>query len=261
MIKDFTRLFFSLTLLTVFGVLLAPHARAQTGPVLVQPTSFYRFQISSSDGGYLLTHFFLEGSANGHQLVPFTQPTADGLGIYRPPDGYTPDPSSGLVRLHRWRVVQSGWRVYYYYSIYFAPHGGDYHYEGVAGWVFPPGTQSALFPTLPFSLQLHPLSIWYSQDLGFWYGYGAFPGFPELPPNIPGKRNYVWQGVIAALPPACIEPFQPEPDLGCLYVVQFNPPAPPPPPPPPGTCNGVLPIENKCTNLAGYWDDPCTCMP
>ena len=125
---------------TVFGVISARDARAQTGPIIVEPTALYRFQISYWDGGHLLTHVFNEGAANGHTFDPFNYPTFDGLGIYRPPDGYTPDPSSGLVPLYRWRVVESGWRVYYYYSTYYAPHGSNYYYEGVAGWVFPPGT-------------------------------------------------------------------------------------------------------------------------
>lgn len=266
MLKNFTRLFLYVTLFTGFGVLSARDARAQTNPITVQPTAIYRFQISYWDGGHLLTHVFNEGAANGHTFDPFNMPAFDGLGIYRPPDGYTADPSSGLVRLHRWRVVQSGWRVYYYYSTYFAEHGSDYHYEGVAGWVFPPGTFQMFHPAFSQPLPLHPLSIWYSTDLGFWYGYNTYPGSPvEEPPNRPGKANYFPQGLIAGLPPTCIDPQFPQNPpvggVGCAYGKQFNPPPPPPPPPPPGSCNVGQGIKNKCAQLGGYWDDEsCSCQ-
>ena len=261
MVKNFTRLFLYLTLLTVLGVISAHDARAQTDPIIVQPTAIYRFQISYWDGGHLLTHVFNEGAANGHTFDPFNQPNFDGLGIYRPPDGYTADPSTGLVRLHRWRVVQSGWRVYYYYSTYFAEHGSDYHYEGVAGWVFPPGTLSTFQPFIG-ELPLHQLSIWYSTDLGFWYGYGVFPFNYEQPPNRPGKNDYLPQGIIASLPPTCIDPqFGPTPGGGvCFYGMRFNPPPAPPPPPPPGTCSASQATKSKCAQLGGSWsDETCTC--
>jgi hypothetical protein len=265
MLKNFTRRFLYLTLFIVFGVISGRDARAQTDPIIVQPTAIYRFQISFWDGGHLLTHVFQEGSANGHTFDPFNHPTFDGLGIYRPPDGYTADPSTGLVPLHRWRVVQSGWRVYYYYSIYFAPHGSDYHYEGVAGWVFPPNRLSIFHPAfVGGTLPLHPLQIWYSTDLGFWYGYGIFPGnFVEQPPNRPGKSNYLPQGLIASLPPTCIDPqFQQQPPpggLGCPYGMRFNPPAAPPPPTT-VTCSASQAIKSKCAQLGGSWNnETCSC--
>jgi hypothetical protein len=266
MIKKLTRLVLCLTLFTIFGVINAPRASAQTDPITVQPTAIYRFQISFWDGGHLLTHVFNEGAANGHTFDPFNHPTFNGLGIYRPPDGYTADPSTGLVRLHRWRVVQSGWRVYYYYSIYFAPHGSDYHYEGVAGWVFPPNQFSLFHPAFINPLPLHPLSIWYSTDLGFWYGYGIFPGnFVEQPPNRSGKEIYFPQGLIASLPSTCIDPqFQTPPPpggVGCPYGMRFNPPPPPPPPPPPASCNVSTALKAKCGQLGGSWDDDtCSCQ-
>ena len=256
MLKNFTRLFLYLTLFTVFGVISARDARAQTDPIMVQPTAIYRFQISYWDGGHLLTHVFNEGAANGHTFDPFNHPTFNGLGIYRPPDGYTADPSTGLVRLHRWRVVQSGWRVYYYYSTYFAEHGSDYHYEGVAGWVFPPGqlaTSNPFFGSVP----LYWLSIWYSTDLGFWYG-NANPA--EDPPNRPGKADYFPQGLIASLPQTCVDPhFQTS--IGCAYGKQFNPPPPPPSGGSGGSCNAGAGIRSKCAQLGGYWDyESCSCQ-
>lgn len=260
MIKKLTRLFFYLTLFSVFGVTFAPDATAQTGPIIVQPTAIYRFQISFSDGGHLLTHVFQEGSANGHTFDPFNQPRFNGLGIYRPPDGYTADSSTGLVRLHRWRVVQSGWRVYYYYSTYFSQLGSDYHYEGVAGWVFPTNRLSLFHPAFISPLPLYPLSAWYSTDLGYWWGYGVFPFDYEQPPNRPGKENYLPHGHVAQLPPACVDPQFPEsiPAGGtCPYGMLFNPPPPPPSQP---TCNASVAIKAKCAQLGGGWnDETCSC--
>jgi hypothetical protein len=261
MLKNFTRLFFFLTLFTVFGVIYPPHVGAQQ-PVGVFPTALYRFQISYADGGYLLTHYYAEGSANGHPDVTFIHPFFNApMGIYRPPDGYTPDASSGLVRLHRWRVVQGGWRVYYYYSTYYAEHGSDYFYEGVAGWVFQPGLDRIPTNGAP----LAPLNIWYSTDLGFWYEFRLFDDqTAEWPPNRPGKNNYAPQGRIASLPPACINPEYPSqvtPGEYCVhYVVQFNPPPPPPPPPPPGTCNASPAIKSRCFRFGGDWNnETCSC--
>ena len=257
MIKNFTRLFFYLILLTIIVAASTLHAGAQTGPIIVQPTAIYRFQISYWDGGHLLTTNFQEGSANGYTFDPFNLPSFDGMGIYVPPPGYTADPSTGLVPLHRWRVIQNGWRVYFYYSTYFADHGSDYHYEGIMGWVFRPGTVSILN-----SGPLHPLSIWYSTDLGFWNGYNTFPGDPvEQPPNRPGKTIYFPQGLIAALPPTCVDPEFPQPPVGggvCLYGMLFNPP---PPPPPVSQCNVTQFIKNRCYQLGRYWDDDtCSCQ-
>ncbi len=260
MLKKFTSLFLYVTRFTAFGVISSPQVRAQTGPVGGVPTAFYRFQISFWDGGHLLTHFYNEGAANGHLDVTFIHPVLNSpMGIYRPPDGYTPDPSSGLVRLHRWRVVQSGWRVYYYYSTLFSTHGSDYHYEGVAGWVFPAGTQSVPANGAP----LAPLAAWYSTDLGYWWEFRNFlDQTAEFPPNRSGKSNYVLHGQTAALPPACINPQFPSqvaPGDNCVfYVVQFNPP---PPPPPPSSCSASLAIKAKCAQLGGFWDDDlCACQ-
>jgi hypothetical protein len=257
--KNFARLFLCLTLFTIFGVASAPSASGQSGQIFVQPTPLYRFQVSYWDGGHLLTANYQEGPANGYTFDPFNYPTVDGLGIYVPPPGYTADPSSGLVPLHRWTVIQNGWRTYFYYSTYYSNLGGDYHYNGIAGWVFTPGRTSLFNPAFTQPLPLHQLSVWYSQDLGFWNGYGTYPGNPvEPPPNRSGKRPYYDQGVIAALPPACAQP-PPPGSLGCApYAQAFNPP---PPPPPPGSCNTPQWIRNKCVQQGGWWDDEtCSCQ-
>jgi hypothetical protein len=258
--KNFARLFISLALFTIFGVAAAPRASGQQNPVFVVPTPFYRFQVSYWDGGHLLTGYFGEGTANNYTYDPINYPTSDGLGIYVPPSGYTPDPASGLVPLHRWAVIQNGWRTYFYYSTYYASYGGDYHYNGIAGYVFAPGRTSTINPFSGQSLPLHQLSVWYSQDLGFWNGYGSYgySSYVEPPPNRSGKQPYYDQGIIAALPPGCPQP-NPPGSIGCgPYTIRFDPP---PPPPPPGSCNTPQFIKNKCVQQGGWWDDEtCECQ-
>jgi hypothetical protein len=260
------RLVFYLTLVAIFGVAAPPQVGGQSSPVIVQPTRVYRFEVSYWDGGHLLTGIYSEGPANNYTFEPIaiSIPSGGYVGMYVPPAGYTPDPSSGLVPLHRWTVIQNGWRTYYYYSVYYSNPGSDYHYNGIAGWVFPPQTTQSRF-----GQPLHQLSVFYSQDLGFWNGYGGIGfGYVEQPPNRPGKRSYVYQGVIASLPPAIRDPqFPPVPDIGFIpsaWDVTFYPPLaspPPPPPPPSGSCNVPLATQNRCAQLGGWWDNAsCTCQ-
>lgn len=232
--KKFAHFFVFIILLMIFGFSAYPRVSGQTGPVSVRPTALYRFEISYWDGGHLLTGIYYEGPANGYSFDPISYPSFDGLGIYVPPPGYTPDPSSGLVPLHRWTVIQNGWRTYYYYSTYYPQQGPGYYYNGVAGWVFPPGMVAWNRPAFIQPLALHQLSVWYSQDLGFWNGYGGFElsSYVEPPPDRSGKRPYGYQGIICALPPAMADPQFPHPPpvggTDAAYDVAFFPPAPPP---------------------------------
>jgi hypothetical protein len=59
----------------------------------------------------------------------------------------------GQVALHRWTT-----RKGFYYSVYYAEHGGDYVYGGVAGYVYPPGDSRGF-----------PLYQFYSQEYGHYY--------------------------------------------------------------------------------------------
>jgi hypothetical protein len=268
--KNLARLFLYLILFTIFGVAASLPASAQSNPVFVTPTSLYRFEVSYWDGGHLLTGIYQEGPANGYTFDSISYPSFDAVGIYVPPAGYTPAPSSGLVPLHRWTVIQNGWRTHYYYSTYYTQQPSDRYYNGIAGYVFPPGTTEHHFTgvdgngTIDFVASLHQLSVWYSQDLGFWNGYGAYGyGFVELPPNRSGKGAYAYQGIIAALPVAQADPqFPRQPPLETHgWDVLFNPPPPPPPPPPSGSCNASLALKNKCSQLGGFWDDEsCSCQ-
>jgi hypothetical protein len=99
--KNFTRLFVSIILFTIFGVAHSDRVSAQSGGVYVTPSTLYRFIVSYFDGGHLLTGYPQEGDANGYTSDPIPNLNQGaGVGIYVPPAGYTPAPSAGLVALH-----------------------------------------------------------------------------------------------------------------------------------------------------------------
>lgn len=240
--------------LVLMGMATTLPVSAQQQPIMVSPHELYRFRISNTDLGYILTHNYQEGVNLGF--------TFDGIvgSIYPvPAPGYTPDPSSGLFPLHRWTVTESGWRVYTYHSIYFFNHGSNYRYDGIRGYLYPPAASTASYSTGP-STSLNKMSLWYSQRYGFWYGrgeVGSSSGF-EFPPN----SSFANQGAIASMPPPTLGT---RPDFCanfnplCLFGstsfrVQFNPPPPPPPPP---TCDPN--DEQFCWNNSGMWD-PNTCF-
>jgi hypothetical protein len=250
--KLFTRLFFSLALLTGLFTLMPASSQGQsTQPVIVRPTEIYRFVISFSDGGYLLTGNFQEGVANGYtpEQLPLRANRGNFAysGLYMPPPGYTPDPSVGLVPLHRWLVIQSGWRNYYYYSTYYSALGGDYHYQGIAGYVFPPGT--ATFRGQPLS----QMSTWYSQLYGYWNGVGVIPGDAGFYIEPPPHSSYAFHGAICAMPGAVTGTrYPPSPFVPTIFDVFFYPPPPPP------SCNPTQ--EQACYDNGGNWNSTnCTC--
>lgn len=249
--KKLSARFFILIAMLTFLCLASPQASGQS--IEVVPTPLYRFEVSESDGGHLLTGYYQEGPANGYSYDPITYPNVDGLGIYMPPSGYVPVENSGLVPLHRWTVIQNGWRTHYYYSTYYTEQPSDRYYNGIAGYVYPPGTQNIfVFGTSQGFFPLHQLSVFYSQDLGFWNGYGGFvfPGnqYFESPPD----SSYGYQGIICALPPA----------NNSLYVKAFvlssggsggggeN-----------SGCNPPSSSLNACQHNGGWWDyDLCQCQ-
>ncbi len=262
--KNFVRCFHYLALIVLFAVAASLQANGQSNPVSVTPTTLYRFLISSSDGGYLLTGIYQEGVANNYFFQgPIFAPGDGPLGLYIPPSGYTPAPASGLVPLHRWLVIQDGWRNYYYFSTFYSTQGSDYHYQGIAGYVFPPGTTSHQFTGIDgngqanVTVSLHQLSVFYSQNYGYWNGYGASGfGFVESPPN----GTYAYHGNLCAVINALDNTQNPLPPSSVPHVwdVLFYPPPPPPPPPP---CDASQAIKAKCAQLGGWWDDEtCSCQ-
>jgi hypothetical protein len=225
-------------------------------PVIVKPTELYRFNISFSDGGFLLTGNFQEGVDAGFTPEDLPMRTNRGnflfMGIYVPPNGYTPDPSSGLVPLHRWLVIQDG-RSYFYYSTVLSIQGSDYHYQGIQGYVFPPGT------TQFRGFELTKMSSWYSQDHGYWNGTGvpvADAGFfIELPPE-PPLSGFAFQGQVCAVVGAVTgNRFPPDPGqpISPIFDVTFNPPPPLAPIPVPADYDGDGKADLSIRTGDGRW--------
>lgn len=227
-------------------------------PIPVNPTHLYRFRRSNQYLGYLLTTDYAEGANNGlvYEGV-FGQSRGMPSGVWRQPaDGWTPDPSSGLVALHRYLVVH-GPRVYYHYTTYPGGVGSNYYYEGIIGYVFPAGQTTYTSPATGNTMNLRKLSTWYSQNYGYWPGIGA-PGDTDPIYEFPPDNSFAFHGVVAALPaarfgtkPCTIQDLPCSPDS--LFPVNFNPPPEPPPPP---DCDPWS--EQNCYSWGGWWD-PSTC--
>jgi len=238
-------------LLLLTPLITTKPAVAQSSPIQVQPHQLYRFRISATDLGYILTSDNQEGVNLGF--------TYDGIvgSIYPvPAPGYTPDPAAGLYPLHRWTVVESGWRVYTYHSIYYSSHGSNYTYNGIRGYVFPPAATSHTFASGD-TAALNHLSIYYSQNYGFWNGLVLNGGFFTYPP---GGYGFSYQGLIAASPNPTVGTRPgactgcPTPGFGPNYAVQFNPP-----PPPPDECEDLF-AEQACYDNGGTWNSlTCQC--
>jgi Putative metal-binding motif len=213
-----------LLVLLLSGLTLPRPAVGQQQPIWVSPQELYRFLISPSDLGYSLSALYQESLRDGFYYNGIVG------SIYRPPAGYTPDPASGLVPLHRWIIVEGGWRVYTHHTTYPLTPPSNYTYGGILGYVFPPTTTSHTFDS-GVTASLTQMSMWYSQSYGVFNGRGA-PGYGsyEFPPN----SSFAYQGVIAAMPPPvggtrpdrCTEygPFYYCPPFNTSYDVRFNPP-------------------------------------
>ena len=214
-----------LLVLLLSGLAVPCPAVGQEQPVWVSPQELYRFRISNSDLGYSLSALYQESIRDG-----FYYEAVVGA-IYRPPAGYTPDPGSGLVPLHRWIVVEDGWRVHTHHTTHPIMPPRNYSYSGILGYVFPQTATSHTFDSGVTS-NLSQLTMWYSQQYGVFNGLGA-PGTPfyQLPPH----SSFVYQGVIAAMPPPVAgtrpdictfggQPFYFCPSPNRLYDVKFNPP-------------------------------------
>lgn len=93
----------------------------------------------------------------------------DGFGRFTEPDGnvgiISTSQLAGQVPLHRWSTQRG-----FYYSIYYTNHGNDYVYGGIAGYVWPPGTNLGF-----------PLYQFYNQTYGHFYASFAREIFCQPP--------------------------------------------------------------------------------
>lgn len=134
--------------------------------------------------------------------------------------GYTPRADQGLTPVHAWRVDERP-RIYYYYSIFYAPHGSNYTYLGTVGYAMarddPRGT---------------PFHYWYSQYYGFYY---------TLTGEYPPWGTFQYQGTSWRLP------------VGGAFLFD-------PIPPPQEPCPGTEWEQENCSINGGFWDDStCSC--
>ena len=136
--------------------------------IFVYPTQLYRFRISNTNLGYLLTQIYSEGVNHGYAYNGVVG------SIYVPPAGYVPL-TSNLVPIHQWTVIQNG-RAYTYYSYVYSTQGSNYTYDGIRGYMFGPGLESVNMSQLPGqppqNFLLHKIYRRYSSSKGFWYPKG-----------------------------------------------------------------------------------------
>jgi hypothetical protein len=279
-------------------VTAAQSLNAQQQSIRLAPTALYRFRISDTNLGYLLTGLYSQGLNSGSHpytldyvnsafhsccAAPALGPYGIVGGIYRPPSGYEgwiPDSNSGLIPIYQWTVIEHG-RAYTYLSTTYAVLGGNYTYDGIIGYAFNPNetnqhiySSSDGYHNIPIYTHL---SSFYSQSYGYWNGdgIGGFESLPELPPGgtVPQGGTFNYQSNVAALPApyqgtapgqTCAG-FQGPPP--CLFFYPDTTPNevfvnfyPPPPPPPPPSCDPDGRRQQSCEANFGFWDEAaCRC--
>lgn len=147
--------------LALLLAVVAANALAQE-TISVQAVPVHRFITQNESLGHFLTSNFAEGSGfpYNYRYQPFPY-QADIVPVV---PGYTPRADQGLTPLYRWQVDERP-RIYYYYSIFYYPHGGNYRFQGIAGYVMasndPRGT---------------PKHYYYSTSYGYYYTLtGEYP--------------------------------------------------------------------------------------
>jgi hypothetical protein len=156
--------------------------------ITVQATPFYRFITQNATLGHFLTANFAEGT--GYPYNYAYQPFPYQADIVPVVPGYNPRPGQGLLTLYRWQVDERP-RIYYYYSTYYSNLGGNYHFQGVAGYVLPPdGSYGGT-----------PLNFWYSQSYGYYYTLdGEYPpcctfSYHGVPFRLPQGQSYIFDKI------------------------------------------------------------------
>lgn len=178
-------LFLALSLVVAGGI--AQSAFAQE--IQVQAVPFHRFITQNESLGNFLTSNFSEGSCCpfNYRYEPFPY-QADIVPLV---PGYVPRADQGLTPVHAWQVDERP-RIYYYYSIYYAAHGGNYRYMGVVGYAMARDDSRGT-----------PFHYWYSQYYGFYY---------TLTGEYPPWGTFQYQGYSWRLPVGGTFTFEPVPE-------------------------------------------------
>lgn len=186
--------------------------------ISVQAVPFHRFITQNESLGNFLTSNFSEGSCcpYNYRYIPFPA-QADIVPLV---PGYNPRGGQGLTPVHAWQVDERP-RIYYYYSIFYAPHGSNYRYLGIVGYAMarddPRGT---------------PFHYWYSQYYGFYYTVDG-----EYPP----WGTFQYQGYSWRMP------------VGGTFLFDRIPD-------PVEICPGHEWEREQCDMNGGIWsDDTCSC--
>jgi hypothetical protein len=208
----------TLALCLAVSAAISQSAFAQT-TISVQAVPFHRFITQNQSLGNFLTANFSEGSCCPYNYAYTPFPSQADIVPLVP--GYVPRSDQGLTPVYAWQVIESP-RIYYYYSIFYASHASNYHYQGVVGYAMasndPRGT---------------PLYYWYSQYYGFYYTVGG-----ETPP----WGTFQFQGTSWRLP------------LGGTYVFDKIPD-------PVDPCEGLELDRQECINNGNRWNpDTCSCQ-
>ena len=209
-----------LALVLVVSAGISHSAVAQEETIYVNATPFHRFITQNESLGNFLTANFSEGSCCpfNYRHIPFPS-QAD---IVPNVPGYRPRQDQGLTPVHAWQVDERP-RIYYYYSIYYFPHGSNYRYLGTVGYAMaandPRGT---------------PFQYWYSQYYGYYYTLSG-----EYPP----WGTFSYHGTSWNLP------------VGGTFAFERIPI-------PPDPCAGLEMQRDECLNAGNDWDQStCQCRP
>jgi hypothetical protein len=245
-------------LLAAAGLSTPTSVHAQSNQLSVRPSTLFRFRVSNSKRGYMLTGIAQRGFAlnyfNEGSLFPNDQLAGISIsaGIVLPPAAnYTPAAGQQLVPLYQWRVVQ-GSRTYYYYATSYQSLGGGYYFEGLVGYVLPSNFTTTVINGQ--TVQAAPVNYYYSPSYGYWYSTTR----PELiggcfPDTCSPGSSYSFQGVGFSIPVTQMNGGFCGIGSNCP-VFLFDPPYVPPPP----TCEPS--DEQYCDLSGGSWDSgTCSC--
>jgi hypothetical protein len=225
----------------------------------VSPVPFYRFRVSNTNLGFLYTASFQEGANAGFTPDGVLHNSNGVIGyiVVPPVANATPVNGQGLQPLHRWRVIESG-RAYWYLSPFYSTLGGNYTYEGIAGYTF--NLYDNNHPGFTFT-------AFYSQSYGYWFaldGERQPDASVDYSPYLPPPSNCQFQYINPANGLYYCSTYRNHGSIckllpGPSGSFTFTTPPPPPPPPPPGSCNAGQGVRNKCAQLGGFWDEDCCC--